>query len=961
MKKIIGAVILLLMMNSALGYAQQYKPFTSFRVIKTEYFDIIFPKESEPSARLLASYADRIYEQVSSLLGIEVPVRIPVTFVPHTDMLNGHYMPIPSPHIVLFDTQNDPEKLSFSDNLEALFLHELTHAVSLNTRGPFMRGLRSVFGSWATLIAFNSPPFMTEGITVSFESLSGFGRANDPRVKQYLRQAIYEDAFLTPVQASGLFDRPIHETYYEYGGLFSAWLQKKYGMEKYAELWQAMGRRFRFSFIVYRSDYYHIFKNVYRMEFKDAWNAFRKSLALDGIEENEGEVLQKKYHYFSEKNSFLRCLTASENKLYFISEGKVNKYDTLTGDLDAFNAESLYIYDLDVSANTVLVSGYRYIGDRFIATVTEQNAHSGATTGRTLNGLYKARYFRDGVVGLRSDLHKGYMVYESFDGKSEVLFQGSEGISFSGPQVIDDERLAFTVSRNGVRELWLYHYTSQELYKIENSDGDNQYWPYMRNLGVSDGKLFFSHNADDRMYKLARVDLETMQAVFSERDFSGGVFNPVSANGDIYYLGAFTFRDGLLRFPENNASLSGSQSQIKLVRLDAQNYQAISKLETSKAQAAALNTEECATANEQSESPYTGPSKNYFGLRYMHPFQCWLPLPLLRIKYDIQNIPAGISLDGGGLLSVLMDPTENNFITLIAYADIPYKMAMIDQFSWKNTALGFPLTLNFSDSVIGFAKNSYRSTIVTLTGSLNWSFGRWSFQFFAGTGYSRIASYQNGKGAYLWDKIDDGFLIATGFSLSNRNLSMEIGGITFVDSFEPRIDGIIEAMADTSFPLRLTLFGAYDKQGMHLNGKSESYGERYVEAYALGEYEHPAGLTLEWLAGCEAGMNLFSLEIQRNIFHIYFKRLMGYLAIRNEIYDSKGNPAAEGLPIKDLRLIQSLMLKLTLKTAYFPIVQIPIPIEPYIFGIWKFSNAITGNVNQWYWNGGLGLGVSISY
>ena len=48
--------------------AQLFKPFTVMRHIKTEYFDIIYPKESEASAFLLASYADSTYEKISALL-----------------------------------------------------------------------------------------------------------------------------------------------------------------------------------------------------------------------------------------------------------------------------------------------------------------------------------------------------------------------------------------------------------------------------------------------------------------------------------------------------------------------------------------------------------------------------------------------------------------------------------------------------------------------------------------------------------------------------------------------------------------------------------------------------------------------------------------------------------------------------------------------------------------------------
>ncbi len=87
---------------SAFSQNTLYKPFSSFRFVQTEHFDIIFPKESEPSARLLASFADSVYDQVSSLLGIEVSGRIPVTFSPHTDSFNGYYSQFFN-HIVLYE------------------------------------------------------------------------------------------------------------------------------------------------------------------------------------------------------------------------------------------------------------------------------------------------------------------------------------------------------------------------------------------------------------------------------------------------------------------------------------------------------------------------------------------------------------------------------------------------------------------------------------------------------------------------------------------------------------------------------------------------------------------------------------------------------------------------------------------------------------------------------------------
>jgi len=900
-----------------------FKPFTSFRVIQTEHFDIIFPKESDESARLLASNADRVYDHVSSLLGIEVRGRIPVTLTPHTDLFNGYYMPIFN-HIMLFDTPMDIEWTNFENNLEKLFLHELTHAVSMNTRSPSYEFWHRIFGGIYTPALWTAPQFMVEGVTVSFESLDGTGRANDPRTKQYLRQAVYENKFLTPFQASGVYDRSISSGsgyWYEYGGLFSAWLQQNYGIEKYSQLWREMGRDGKFSFFVYRSGFYSIFKKVYGVDFLDEWKKFGDSFALDGLETNEYELSPKKYSYFSEREYFIRSLAARGNKLYFIesSEAKIGVYDTLTGKTQAFNAAS-GIYDIDVSIDgkNMLLSGYRYIEDRAIAVVTEHKTANGWKTGRTINGLYKARYFRDGVIGIRSVLHNNCIVYEKFDGKSEVLFMGNETLMFSGPQVLDDERIVFIALREGKRELWLFNYISRELFKIENTQDDNEYWAYMRDLNVSEGKLFFGYNSDDRMYKLGMIDLDTMQAVFSGRDFSGGVLSPVSADGAVYYLAAFVSRNSLMRFPETADSLSGNKVNLRLTKLDYQNYKIAS------------------------EPPYTGASKPYIGLRYTNPFKFWFPMPLIRA-----NENAFFRLDGVGIFSLMQDPIDMNSISFMVYADVHYKMAMIDQFQWQNTGMGSPLTLTLSDKVIESEDDTSRYTKADLTGSINWAGDQWNNQVSFGGGYYRTAGLQDGKSAYEWEETESGFFAQTGFHFSYRRLSLQFSGASPVNSFNPRLDMVFSASTKTRFPLSLTLFGAYDKNGMDLHGVSSIFGETIIDEFVLKEYPKHSGLELFWLGGGEIGVGLFSFEIQKNLSHLYYNRFFGSLSVRNQIYDSGGHPDAEGIRINNLHLAQSLGLKIGIKISFFPLIKTPLSLEPFVLGTWNFSNAIRGKGSLW--------------
>jgi len=948
--------IILIFIFSLPAEAQLFKPFASFRVIKTNYFDIIFPAESESSARLLVSFADNAYEQMSTLYGISVPGRIPVTFAPHTDMFNGYYNPVPYPHIVLYDTPMDVEWTTFSNNLEALFIHELAHAVSLNTRNRYFRFFQRIFGYWATPAAYNAPSFMIEGVTIAMESLSGFGRANDPLVKQKIRQAIYEDKFLTPFQASGVYDLPGQRgVFYDYGGLFSIWLIETYGMEKYTELWRAIGGNTNFSFFAYRSGFYRIFKNIYNIDFLNVWSNFETSLKLDGIEDNPNEIFPSRYNFFSEKRNSISAITAGQSDIYVLdnTDNSVFVYNTENESIRKIKIDLLSLNDIDVNNdnNLILVSGYNLTGDRYKAKVIEYDVKSGRKTGRTFIGLYKARYFRDGVIGIRSQMHNNCIVYEDFSGNSEILFNGNESLMFSGPQVLDENRITFIVSRNGIRELMLFNYSSKELFRIQSTTGDDKYWSYMRGLGVSEGKLLFSYNSDDRMYKLGFIDLNSMSASFSNRDFSGGVFYPVSADNTVYYSGTFFSGSGFKRFPESLNSLSGTALNINLVRMNTDIYGFNSGINA-------------AIAGSSEEIPLV--SKPFFGISYLNPFKFWLPVPLLRVMEIDDRIK--INLDGGGILSLLMDPTDRNTFLLMAYADIPYRMAFIDNFTWQSTAPGFPITFEFSDKVtLNDNTDPRRETRMTLVSGFSSYPGRWNYGINLGAGYIRIADYNEElytvtTSAYEWAETANGFVALSTLSLTNlyrrqneifgKGMSLRLKGttrldplfsnteyISFIETFKPRFEGTYRVSMDSRFPLNMILYGAYDKTGMNIHGISRIYGDPMFLNNASTEYALKKNQTLTWISGGELSKGLFSFEIQNNFSHAYFNRLFCTLTLRNVFYDSSGFAGiADGMIINDFRLAQSLVLNLKLVSSFIPLKYVPIFIEPFLWGAWKFSN-----------------------
>jgi hypothetical protein len=316
-----------------------------------------------------------------------------------------------------------------------------------------------------------------------------------------------------------------------------------------------------------------------------------------------------------------------------------------------------------------------------------------------------------------------------------------------------------------------------------------------------------------------------------------------------------------------------------------------------------------------------------------------------------------------------MDPTDRNLLILAAYGDAAYRMAMIGTLSWQNTTLGFPLSLSFSDQVLGSGNDAYRDTRGSLSGTLKWGLagqGR-SLSLQAGGLFALNADRTDAESAYQWpyNRHEYAMLLGLGLSglrkqrsdLFGTGLALNARGISIFSAFEPRYEGLFKASVETFFPLSISLYGAYDRRGMNLWGVSRTYGAPLFAQAASAEYPNPKGIALEWLSGGEAALGLFSFEVQGNLSHLYTNRMYGVLALRSALYDSQGLSDAEGAAVSGtLRLAQSLLFRFGMVYSIIPIKAVPLFIEPNIWAAWKFSNAISGSGALW--NFGFGLNVN---
>ncbi|MDR0642572.1 MAG: hypothetical protein LBG07_08940 [Treponema sp.] len=981
MSAVLYVVFLFLPPGPSLSAQGYFRGFTALMVLETRYFEIIYPKESEEAARRLVLYADGAYEEISTRLGISVDRRIPVAITPHTDEFNSYMNSMPYPHIMLLDTPMDGEWSTFDASLEKLFLHEMTHAVSLSTRGKVLGFFHRIFGGWVYPPAFNVPPFMTEGIAVSFESFENYGRANDPLIKQKLRQENHEGKFLSPHQVSGVSDMPsaAQGAWYDYGGLFSRYLQETYGMEKYAELWRRLGRGFHFSFFFYNNGFYYYFKQVYGVSVLDAWNGMRESLALENLENSSGMIVKKGLPFRSGgAPSRITGMAAAGERVFvldrytrrlFIYNNKEEKTElTIPMDTSA--------YDVNVSAegDRFLVSSYRRRNSLAEAVVTEYSSKTGRP-GRTWHRLYRGSYFRDGVVGIASRGHQNRIVFRTGippgvknSQTEEVLLEGGAALLFTNPRPLDDRWIAFTAVRGGKRELCFYDYDTKQVYRAATALGDDEKrWEFIRYLQVSGGRLLFGYDHDDRMYKLGMIDItelgagpaaETgepaLSAFFTERDFSGAVAFPVLAGEAVYYSGRFFESDRLMRYPESPEALGGISTALYLLPWEA---------ETPPGNRAGPESSPPFIFGQPAEAssvpgPQPLPTKVYLPFKYLNPLKLWFPFPLVRNDPDTV-----FSLDGGGIYSLMIDPSESNTIVLQAAMDARFMLANIN-ISWINTNLGFPLEFKFSDDVTA-GDIPYRAARFSLQSSFTHSLGSQGLKLLWGTGFGFSRFYMgNGENsAYTWDfhNWTSKLMFETGISsltvqpwetFGHGFQFRAVGWELFIDrqsNFSwkpwPRIDGYFQAAFEPFVPLRFTLYGAWDSYtaGMNLQGTSSQYAAPVFQSVSIGEYQNPQIRGLEWIAGGELEARLFSLDVQKGVSHLYINRFLGTLSYRAALYDAGGFPQPEGDKLgARLRLPQSLVFRLGAGLSSAIFTGRPIQVTAYFQTALKLSRFAQG-------------------
>lgn len=840
---------------------QVFKPFRNLYTIQTEKFEIIFPMESRRTAENLAKVADDIYYKYSKILNSTVAGKIPITITPDVNLFNSMAMTIPYPSLILYDTNLDENFTSYSNNFESVFIHELTHLLSMTSENT---GLSTkIFGTWASFVHINAMPFMIEGSPVSMESLTGFGRANDPLVRQRLRQDIFEGNFGTPIQASYLWTKsPYGNVYYEYGGLFSKYLQERFGMEKYAEFWNRMQTSLSFSFLIYNSGVYGAFKKVYGMKFTEVWSDFQNSLALENVNPSENLIVNDKETFINDISSYVDTvyyIDGDIGALYSYKEKRNNQNNKKDLKLEFLIDRSSESLDISKDGSNALIVSYMFNGGLYKYIVKEYDLNKKTRTRRKWFDMQYARYFRNGIIGISKDLHNSILIYINENNEKEILLQANDNFGYSSPTVIDDDNIALIVTENGVKHIAIFNYNNKSLRYIDTKDNTLNYVRYLR---YSNNKLLFSYNNNDRYYKLGEIDLNNNQMKLYTKDYSGGVFSPVYAGNNIYYKGRFSEFDRLMKYSDNESVTKNFNYTDKT----------INKYEFT----------------PQMEIGY------YNSFKYFKPWAMWVPLPQMSDTFPF-------FINGLGILSAISSPSSDNIALIWLGYDIPSNFLQTE-LTVTSYKMLYPFYFGLKSDVVYSDYNYWRlNTYIAMQFMLNTESDKLYFMLeptVSGALFSEFVNPQtNTSSAFNWK-----------YSSWTFNVSLKASMIFRVQTDKPYRDDLVNITVSpiysikynkfaldfsTKFqtryvPIRASFYSSYAfDTNAAFDGTSVVFGSREIKApeefYA---YVKNKKYNANYFLGGDVEL-LGYLSSHFNLSHIYFDNFFASLSYRFAYYSKE--------------------------------------------------------------------------
>ena len=251
--------------------------------LSTQYFDFLFSKESTRTAKVLADNADAFYLQAKKDFENDYDFKTLVVISPDSDVLSVRYSPVPYNRIVVYEGKKQLEQEVFSDGLLDLFRYEVIRAVSQSVKSEFVQKASKIIGgdSFQPVALLNMPFSFLEGAVNANLEEDETGLLNDNWNLQILMQMKLENTLPSLMQLNGAMDIYPGEKFSQVAGsAFCAYIQQRWGIEKFVQLWAESGKLHFFKMNKW------IFQQIYGLTLEQAWMDFLESIPLPQVMED---------------------------------------------------------------------------------------------------------------------------------------------------------------------------------------------------------------------------------------------------------------------------------------------------------------------------------------------------------------------------------------------------------------------------------------------------------------------------------------------------------------------------------------------------------------------------------------------------------------------------------------------------------------------------------------------------
>ena len=216
-------------------------PSYSWMTLTSPHFLVHYHQGEEVLARRVVELAEDVHARLVPRMKSQPHSRTNIVLVDALDDANGWATPLPYNLITLYVTQPFGESIfgagNYDDWMRLLITHEYTHIVQMDMVNSLPEVLSNIFGNLYFPNMFQ-PVWLIEGLAVYEETeLTGGGRNRSPASDMVLRMAVLENNFPDISHAANYTEKwPAGEVPYLFGGSFTAFIAKKYGREKLADL-----------------------------------------------------------------------------------------------------------------------------------------------------------------------------------------------------------------------------------------------------------------------------------------------------------------------------------------------------------------------------------------------------------------------------------------------------------------------------------------------------------------------------------------------------------------------------------------------------------------------------------------------------------------------------------------------------------------------------------------------------